>query len=32
MKHRNVDELLIAGAVSNLFYSMAYPVVHTITM
>lgn len=32
MKHRNVDELLIAGAVSNLFYSMAYPIVHTITM
>lgn len=27
-----VDKLLIAGAVSNLFYSMAYPIVHTITM
>lgn len=31
-KSRNIDELLIAGATSNLFYSMAYPIVHTITV
>lgn len=31
-KHKNVDELLIAGATSNLFYSVAYPIVHTITV
>lgn len=30
--NKNIDELLIAGALSNLFYSVAYPIVHTITM
>ena len=30
--NKNIDELLIAGALSNLFYSIAYPIVHTITM
>lgn len=31
-KYKNADELLIAGATSNLFYSMAYPIVHTVTV
>lgn len=32
MKLKNIDELLIAGGLSNLFYSIAYPIVHTITI
>lgn len=30
--NKKVDLLLFAGAISNLFYSIAYPVVHTITV
>ena len=29
---RKADPLVIGAAVSNLFYSLAYPIVHTITM
>lgn len=31
-KLKQADPLVIGAAVSNLFYSLAYPIVHTITM
>lgn len=32
LRNNSIDPLLIAGASSNLFYSVAYPIVHTITV
>lgn len=31
-KLNKADPLVLGGALSNLFYSLAYPIVHTITM
>ena len=31
-KIKQADSLVVDAAVSNLFYSLAYPIVHTITM
>ena len=30
--NKNKDKLLIAGFSSSLFYSIAYPIVHTVTV
>ena len=30
MKNKNIDFLLFAGFTSNLFYSISYPIIHTI--
>lgn len=32
MKNKKIDWLVFAGGLSNLFYSVAYPIVHTVTM
>lgn len=32
LKLNNADPLVVGAALSNLFYSLAYPIVHTITM
>ena len=32
VKLKNISQLLIAGGLSNLFYSIAYPIVYTITI